>query len=151
MSADSIQDSPLKKQIWDNKKQNIVALAVMLLFFGYVFYCLPIGVGLLDEAHYYSVVKRFAEGDRVFTDDWTFAQLFTVLLIIPYKIYVGIVGNSDGIILFMRYLYAATEFIFCVYIYRKLREYGMIALIYALMLFTLNPMLTFSYYKIAIN
>ena len=151
MSADSLQNSPLKKQLWDNKKQNIVALTVIFLFFGYVFYCLPIGVGILDESFYYTMVKRFAEGDRILADEWKINQFFTVLLIIPYQLYVRIVGSTDGLILFMRYLYLSAEFLFSIHIYRKLQQYGIISLCFTLMLFVTSPLLTFSYYNIVVN
>ena len=147
----SSQENRLTENREFQKKFNIFALIVITLFFIAVFCCLPVGIGILDESFYYTMVKRFAEGDRLLIDEWKVNQLFTVFLILPYQIYVRIVGSTEGLILFMRYLFVFCEFVFSVYIYRKLQKYRTVALLFVLMLFTTSPVLTFSYYNITVN
>ena len=151
MTAHKPKGNPLTKKTIDEKKRNMIAMIVMFCLFGFVFYRLYFGIGFVDESLYYTIAKRFAEGDRLFADEWKVVQTFTVFLIIPYKIYVRVVGSTDGLILFMRYLYILSELAFSLYLYRKLRKYGWIAFIYVLMLSIVSPILTFSYYNITIN
>ena len=151
MTAKKSRGNPLTKKTIDEKQKNMIAMIVMFCLFGFVLYRLRFGIGFVDESLYYTIAKRFAEGDRLFADEWKVVQTFTVFLIIPYKIYVRVVGSTDGLILFMRYLYILSELIFSLYLYRKLRKYGLIAFIYVLMLSIVSPILTFSYYNITIN
>lgn len=151
MAAGRLKGNPLTKKTIDEKQKNRIAMIVMCCLFGFVLYRLRFGIGFVDESLYYTIAKRFAEGDRLFADEWKVVQTFTVFLIIPYKIYVRIVGSTDGLILFMRYLYILSELIFSLYLYRKLRKYGWIAFICVLMLSIVSPILNFSYYNITIN
>ena len=73
------------------------------------------------------------------------------MLIIPVKIYELIFGSTDGIILGMRYLYVACEFVLGVYLWEKLKKYGYLALFFVLAVCSFGPMYSFSYYSVAVN
>ena len=62
-----------------------------------------------DEPFYYAMAGRFAHGDRAFVDDWDLTQTYTIFLLLPYRIFTRLAGGTDGIILFMRYLFLAAD------------------------------------------
>lgn len=64
------------------------------------------GVELTDESYYLAEAGRFFQGDRPFREEWFPAQLIGVLLLPAYSVYCMVHGDTEGIILFMRLLYA---------------------------------------------
>jgi hypothetical protein len=63
------------------------------------------GIDFTDEAFYVALPLRFALGDRPFVDELSIAQTAGLLLYPVVKLYVWIVGDLTGIILFIRALY----------------------------------------------
>ncbi|MBQ6018593.1 MAG: hypothetical protein IJL26_00300 [Clostridia bacterium] len=105
-----------------------------------------------DEAYYYTLPQRLAQGDRFFVELWQMSQLCGVFLILPYRLFVAATGSTEGIVLFMRLLFAAVDLMFYVYFYLKLRDrkiWGVFAafLICADRLF---GMLSLNYYNLAL-
>lgn len=133
------------------KRTDIIALICIALLFAVIFLALPYGIGIVDESFYYATAQRVIQGDRLLVDEWQVSQLFSLLLIIPVRIYELIFGSTDGIILGMRYLYVTCEFVLGVYLWKKLKQYGYPALFFVLAICSFGPMYTFSYYNVAVN
>ncbi|MBQ6018592.1 MAG: hypothetical protein IJL26_00295 [Clostridia bacterium] len=123
-----------------------VLLAVSLLVGAFYADLIP------DEAYYYTIPQRLAQGDRLFVEIWQMSQLVGVLLILPYRLFVAATGSTEGIILFMRLLFAAIDLAFFVYFYLKLRDRGLWGVLAALFFCADQPlgMLTLNYYNMGL-
>lgn len=76
-----------------------------------------------DEAYYISNVNRFLCGDRVITDEWGIAQLFSIILypvVAGYKYF----WSLDGIYLFFRFLYVIMQTIITILFYKVMTKKG---------------------------
>ena len=144
----NIPGGSLKKK---EKRTEIIALICLALLFAVMLLALPYGIGIVNEPFYYATAQRVMQGDRLLVDEWQISQLFSLLLIIPVKIYELIFGSTDGLILGMRYLYVACEFVLGVYLWEKLKKYGYFALFFVLAVCSFGPMYSFSYYSVAVN
>lgn len=91
-----------------------------------------------DEYMYYAVACRFAQGAKPFFDDLAVTDMTGLFLSVPCRIYMAIVGSTDGIVLFMRYLYIIV--ISCLYwfCFSRLREKRILASV-AAALFCAHP------------
>ena len=116
-----------------------------------MFLALPYGIGMVDESSYYVITQRILQGDRLLVDEWQVSQLFSLLLIIPMKLHVLLFGSTNGLILSMRYLYVACEFVLGIYLWEKLKRYGYCALFFLLAVCSFGPMHSFSYYNVTVN
>ena len=101
-----------------------IALAVAAVVFGFLFCTATVGMGPIDESFYYSIVERQLAGDRLLVDDWHLSQLSSVLQILPYWFFVTVTGSTEGMILYLRFLYLTVDLILYWYLYGKLRKYG---------------------------
>lgn len=78
-----------------------VALAVLFLTWRRLFF----GVDFTDEAFYIALPYRFSLGDIPIKDEQNIAQFAGVLLMPFTRIFLYFQGNTDGIVLFFRYLH----------------------------------------------
>lgn len=62
-----------------------------------------------DEAFYCSIPQRLSLGDRLIVDEWHPTQLGSVFLLAPYLLFVRLTGGTEGIVLFMRFLFIAVD------------------------------------------
>lgn len=99
-------------------------MLLLLAAVGFLCWRAPYGFGLEDESNYVSYAHRFAMGDSMLTEDWSVIQMFSVLTYLPAKIYLAIIGSSEGIILFFRYLYILVQTAISGAIYCRFRTYG---------------------------
>ncbi len=102
------------------------ALAVTLGFFLTLFFLCTAkyGVSAPDESFYYTVVQRLLLGERLIADEWNVAQLVHLLNLLPGWLFIRLTGDTEGMILCMRYLFIAVNTVFYAYLCRKLRFFG---------------------------
>ncbi|HIS06313.1 MAG TPA: hypothetical protein IAC99_01425, partial [Candidatus Choladocola avistercoris] len=89
----------------------------------FLFICLLAGVVLVhlsrirfgmvepDESYYLAIPLRFVQGDALLVDEWNMGQTFSVLLYPLLKIYLTVVGNTEGIYLAFRYIWLVCSII----------------------------------------
>ena len=133
-------------------RMDIAALAVFLLFAGIIVFAIHTQLCIEDETYHSAVNRRLAEGDRLFVDEWGITQMSHLFCIIPYKIFTGITGSLNGIIVYTRYTYMAVVLLMFWFFYIKLRDRGWGSII-AVMLLCGTPvynMLLLNYYNIAL-
>ncbi len=106
----------------EKKTGMILAVCGCVLLFGWYCYAVRFGVGRTDEAYYISVVQRLLNGERLLVDEWHFVQLSSLFVYFPYWLYTRIAGGTEGVILFMRYVYVAVSFLTYWYIVWRLRK-----------------------------
>lgn len=100
----------------------------------FLFICLLAGVVLVhlsrirlgmvepDESFYLAIPLRFVQGDALLVDEWNMGQTFSVLLYPLLKIYLAVVGNTEGIYLAFRYIWLVCSIITSVISYMLLRR-----------------------------
>lgn len=74
-------------------------------------------------------------GDRPLVDEWHVSQFSGFLQYIPFKIYYSFFG-TEGIILFFRRFYVVLQLIVSVFMFWRMRDYGVCALLSSLLFFT---------------
>lgn len=97
---------------------------LMLFFTGiFLFYKCHYGFGNIDESFYLVTPFRLIQGDALFRDEWHLSQMSGVLLMPFVSLYYRIMGNTEGIILSMRYVYTTIQLLIAVFLYIKLCPY----------------------------
>ena len=101
-------------------------LAALLLGLGLcllLLFTAKYGVGMSDEGYYYTVAHRLTLGEHMIADEWNLAQLVHLLNLLPNILFMKLTGSTEGLILFMRYLFIAIDLIYYCYVYIKLRRW----------------------------
>lgn len=107
------------------------SIFVCVILFGWFCYAVKFGIGRPDEAFYLTIPQRILQGDRFLVDEWHLTQFSVFFQFLPYKIFTDFVGSTDGIILYMRYIYVGVLFLIYWYIIYKLKKTPLKALIVA--------------------
>ncbi|MBQ6163616.1 MAG: hypothetical protein IJK23_03985 [Clostridia bacterium] len=115
-------------------KIDIAAAAVFLALGALLIWSARYAAVYPDEAYYYTVAERFFQGDRLLVEEWSLMQLFTVFILLPFRVFTAVTGSTDGVILFMRFAYVAFDLFLFQWFYRKLRGQGAVGLFAATML-----------------
>lgn len=118
------------------KHQDSIALICLLCAITLLCWKAPYGFGAWDESWYLTFGHRFTMGDSMVTDEWNIIQLFSFFLYLPVKVYILIVGSTEGIILFFRYLFVIFQSASSIAIYLIFRKYGPVS-VFALLIFCL--------------
>ena len=128
------------------KYYDIAAVLLCVLLFLFFFHSIRYGIGYADESLYLSVAQRFVKGDRPFVDEWHISQLTDLLLVPLYRIFHSVTGGTDGIIIYMRQVFLALNFLFFLIMYRSLRPYGGLLAAVILCAFVPAGMFAVNYY-----
>ena len=126
-----------------------VDIAALLAFVAlWIYYIVIVRYGQCypDESQFLSVAQRFVNGDRPLVDDWHLAQLPNLFLCPAYSVYVAVKGSTDGILLFMRYLFVALNAVVYWFIYCRLRAYRRLSVVTALLFCAYIPAGIFSWF-----
>gem|GEM_PF-1126882 len=129
-----------------------IDLAAVLLgvgLFAFFFATARLGIPTVDEADYCNL--RYIQGDIPFVEWWDPAQLFWFITSPIVKIYMLINGSTDGILLFMRYVFLSADALFYFFMYKKLRAYKTAGLVSSLLFCAVAPqtILSVSYFTCA--
>lgn len=112
------------RQKKENRIYALTALAAGLALFGLFALTAKNGVSAPDESFYFSVAQRLFLGERLIADEWNIAQLVHLLNALPYFVFTRLTGGTEGIVLFMRYLFIGVNAVFYGWCCLKLRRYG---------------------------
>ncbi|MBQ7638068.1 MAG: hypothetical protein IJS90_04115 [Clostridia bacterium] len=102
---------------------DIAALALGVFLFAAFWLTAKNGVSAPDESFYFTVTQRLFLGEKLIADEWNIAQLVHLLNVIPYYAFTRVTGGTEGIILFMRYVFISVNTVFYSWVYVKLRRY----------------------------
>ena len=111
------------------------------------------GFGAIDESTYYSIAQRVLMGDRLLIDDWHVSQLSSVLEVFPFWLFTALTGSTEGVILYLRFLFLGVDFILYWFLYSRLREYGWLGLLSVALFCSYVPsqILMLNYYTMALH
>lgn len=134
-------------------KTDYAAFATFLFFAVCVLFAIHTQLCLEDETYHTALNRRLAEGDRLFVDEWGVTQMSHLFGVPPYLLFTGLFGTTDGIVIFMRYLYLAAMLILFWFYYIKLRDCGPGSVFAALLLVgtPIYGMMILNYYNIALQ
>ena len=138
------------------KKPNrldLIAAIVCFAVFGYLCYAATVGFGAIDESTYYSIAQRVMMGDRLLIDDWHVSQLSSVLEVFPFWLFTALTGSTEGVILYLRFLFLGVDLIMYWFLYSRLRGYGWLGLLSAALFCAYVPsqILMLNYYTMALH
>jgi len=102
-------------------------------------------VAMPDEASYWLLGHRLSFGDRMISDEWHLTQFGYMVLLPAYYLYTGIVGSTEGLILFARYLFIAVDLLFYCGMVRRLRQYRLAGVVSSFLFCALVPQLFFAF------
>ena len=131
----------------DAKKQNLAFLAAAFVILILNFWKAFQGMGSADEHFYATLGLRFANGDRLFLDDWHIAQMISFFLEPLVRLHLSAIGSTDFIILFTRMVYSLFSCLCGGGLYLRFRSHGMASAVAAAvwMLFTPFQIMALSY------
>ncbi len=93
-----------------------------------------------DEGFYPTIALRLINGDSLISDEWHLSQFSSLFLYLPVKLWLTINGSTDGLILFMRYLFLGLQTSGCIAIYFRFRKNGLWAIAAAMIFLSQSPM-----------
>lgn len=80
------------------------------------------GTGAYDEPFYLTIPHRILKGDGMFSEEWNFGQFSAFLMLPVMKLYLSVIGTTEGIVLNFRYIYILFQTICTILIYANLRR-----------------------------
>ncbi len=108
---------------------DLAALLLCAGLFGYLLWAIPRGMDSVDESFYYTIPQRLLQGDRLLAEEWHVSQLSSLAQILPFRLFTAVTGGTEGVVLYMRYVFLAVDFILYWILYFALREKKLPALI----------------------
>lgn len=104
------------------KKYDII-FAICLIGIIVVFLSrINLGLADKDETFYLSIPYRMTRGDGLLADEWHLSQLVGFLIYPIMKVYMGIKGTIEGIILDFRYIYLIIHVLSIIVTYNLLKK-----------------------------
>lgn len=145
--------SAVKRTLTENKKTPAryydIAAAVFLAAFAVYYAAISAkGINAVDEAFYFTIPMRLLKGDGLLAEEWHVSQLSSVFQLLPYRIYTGITGSNDGVLMFFRYLFIACETAVAAFMYKYVRRYGVFGVFFLALFCAFVPVsiVTLNYY-----
>ena len=102
---------------------DLTAAALGLVLAGLFALTVRNGVGMPDEAFYYTIAHRLMHGEKMIADEWSLSQFVYLFNVLPAFLYIKLRGGTQGIILFMRCLFIAIDAAYYTWMYAKLRRF----------------------------
>ena len=130
---------------------DIAALVFGAAFFTFAVLTARLSVGIPDETSYITGAQRLLMGDRLFAEEWMAPQLSYLFTLLPYRLYTKLTGGTEGVLLFMRYVFLFLYAAFYAYAYCRLRRYRLRGLVSAALFCVVFPytMTSLFYYSVA--
>ena len=92
-----------------------------------IFYKCSFGFANIDESFYLTIPYRLSQGDSLFTQEWHLSQMGNFLIYPIFLLYRLFFSGTEGILLHFRYLYTALHALTALFLYLRMRRYGLFA------------------------
>ncbi len=99
---------------------------------------------LFDETFYATVPYRLIIGDSLVQHEWHLTQFSSLFLYLPVRIWLFIKGSTDGIYLYLRFVYIFAHTAVTATAYSFFRKYGIWSALAAIMFYLLIPYKTYA-------
>lgn len=118
------------------KKQNMLFVIGLMAILLFLIWKAQYGLGGKDIPFYITIPYRVINGDVMFWDEWSMVQLSSILFIPITKAFYLVMGSTESIMIWSRFLYIVTNLIMATLLYWKIKHFGkyaiLISWIYAL-------------------
>jgi len=102
--------------------------------------CLHGFAGFVDESFYPTIALRLINGDSLVKDEWHLSQFSSLFLYLPVRLWLAVKGSTDGMVFFLRCVYAGIHTACATGIYLFFRKHGIWAVLAAVLFCTQTPM-----------
>ena len=99
---------------------------------------------LYDETFYATVPYRLIIGDSLVQHEWHLTQFSSLFLYLPVRLWVLINGSTEGIYLYLRFVYIFIHTSVTVAVYKFFRKHGVWSAVAAIMYYILIPFKTYA-------
>ncbi len=99
---------------------------------------------LYDETFYATVPYRLTLGDSLVQHEWHLTQFSSLFLYLPVRLWLFINGSTDGIYLYLRFVYIFVHTAVAVTVYKFFRKHGVWSVVAAIMYYILIPFKTYA-------
>lgn len=99
---------------------------------------------LFDETFYPTVPYRLIKGDSLIQHEWHLTQFSAVFLYFPVRLWLLIKSSTDGIYLYLRFVYILAQTCAAIVIYKFFRNKGIWAAVASIMFYILIPYRTYA-------
>lgn len=106
----------------NKKKQTICFIGITILCFIIQIFKAKYTLGRSDEHFYIALGNRLLQGDRLFFDEWHIAQMISVFTAPFVWLHQLLFGNNEGIVYFMRIMYALFQVVVGSVVYYRLKD-----------------------------
>ena len=120
-------------------KYDFIFIIAMLLLTAYYFILIFHEPYLKDEVFYPIIPLRLIGGDSLIQHEGHLTQFSSLFQYLPVKIWLLIKGSTEGIILYLRFLYLFVHAIISVLVYVFFRKSGIWSVVAAVMFFAYIP------------
>ena len=119
----------LTKQIKRVSKKEFAFAMLFLIMLAFNIWMAPRSSSFLalDEAFYIAVPYRMLQGDALLIHEWNMAQMGMFLLKPLLRVYLALMGTTEGILLNFRYIYVFFHSLVALYVYFRLRKINFMA------------------------
>lgn len=111
-----------EQRLWKDRIPDLAFAFAMLLAAIFMFWKCRYGFGNNDEAFYLTIPMRLLKGDGLLLHEWHLSQMAGILTVPFVWLFTTLTGGTDGIILFMRWVYTAVQCLSAIFIYIRLRK-----------------------------
>lgn len=121
--------------------------------FSFLFWKCPYGFCNMDEAFYITIPYRLYMGDALFVEEWNLSLMSGVLTYPFVAGYLHFAGTTEGILLYMRYVYTTLQCMLSLFLFfrlRKLHWFGALAASVSFALYAPFGIMALSYNSMAI-
>lgn len=123
------------KELWQDYAFIILLLAALL----FAFWKCRYGFRGDDESFYLSIPHRLSLGDALIRDEWHLSQLSGFLLYPYVSLYTLIAQGTEGLLLATRFLYVLLHGATAVFIYVRVRKFGLVSIPASILFFLFTP------------
>ena len=118
------------------KNQNMIFVIGLMAILLFLIWKSQYGLGGKDISFYITIPYRVIKGDVMFWDEWSMVQLSSILFVPITKVFYLVMGSTESIMIWSRFLYIVTNLIMATLLYWKIKHFGkyaiLISWIYAL-------------------
>lgn len=117
--------------------QNLLFFLILIASACLLFWKCRFGFGNIDEAFYLTIPYRLLQGDALLLEEWHLSQMAGVLTLPFVASYTAIQGNTDGMILAMRYFCTFIQCLIAIFLYIRLKGISWVGAVTASVSFVL--------------
>lgn len=138
----------MREKYGEKTVSSVVFVVMLLIIDAILIWKAKYGYGANDESFYLTTAHRLLKGDSLLSQEWHLSQMSSLMIYPFMKLYLALVGTTEGILLSFRWIYITVKTIAAIILYLLLRKkynYYAMAAVAVFMLFTPYNLLQICY------